>query len=207
MRLAATLWTLALAVLAAGALLASGEAPGALAAFDRAGLAFAESLRAGWLDRLMLTVTWLGSLWLLVPLAGLAAWRLWRAQRVCEAAFVVAALLGAAALSRLAKLWAMRPRPDLFPSVLDMPADWSYPSGHAMQAAALALALFFVLKRWRAGGGVLLACVVLLVAASRVYLQVHFPSDVIAGIVAAGLWTAGLHARVLRRPQSQGRRA
>lgn len=207
MRQAATFWLLAMAVLAAGALLSCGEASCALAALDRSGLALADSLRAGWLDRLMLAATWLGSLWLLLPLAGAAGWRLAHGNRGREAGFLVAALASAAGLAQVVKAWVMRPRPDLFPGLLDMPADWSYPSGHAVQASAFAVAVCLLASRRRALWGIVLGAAALLVGASRVYLQVHFPSDVVAGMLAAGLWVAGLHALVFRRAPGRGGQA
>jgi undecaprenyl-diphosphatase len=105
----------------------------------------------------MTAVTWLGSLLLLLPLAAWWAWRLARAGRAGEGSFLLAALLGAAALAHAAKLWVARPRPDLFPAWVTMPADWSYPSAHAMQAAALALALWLAVPAGRRRGGLALA--------------------------------------------------
>lgn len=202
---AALFWLPGLAALAAGTLLAcSGQhCP---SPFDRAGLVLADALRTASLDRLMSAATWIGSLALLLPVAGFAAWLLQRGRRPREAAFVIAGLLGAAALGQLAKLWAMRPRPDLFVPLVPMPSDWSYPSAHAMQATALALALFLVVGRRRAAWAALLSAAVVLVSASRVYLQVHFPSDVIAGMFAGALWVGGLHA-LLFGPRRPGRAA
>jgi membrane-associated phospholipid phosphatase len=198
-------WGLGLAVLVGGGLLVCPEGHCVPGDFDRAGLALADSLRRAWLDRLMAGATWLGSLWLLLPIAGLAAGMLlWRGRRR-EAGFVLLALLGASALGQLAKLWVARARPDLFAAWLPMPESWSYPSSHAMQATAAALALFLVARNRGVKKAGALAAAVLLVGASRVYLQVHFPSDVIAGTLAAALWVAGLHALVCgRRPAPPG---
>jgi undecaprenyl-diphosphatase len=201
----AMFWGLGLAVLAGGGLLVCPDGHCAVSDFDRAGLALADSLRSAWLDRLMAGATWLGSLWLLLPLAGLAAGRLLWRGRWREAGFVLLALPGASALGHLVKLWVARPRPDLFAAWLPVPEGWSYPSSHAMQATAAALALFLVARNRGAKKAVALAAAVLLVGASRVYLQVHFPSDVIAGTLAAALWVAGLHALVCgRRPAAPG---
>ena len=93
-----------------------------------------------------------------------------------------------------------RPRPDLFSTWLDMPGDWSFPSAHAMQATAAALAWLLVAKHTRISWVILLGLAVLLVGLSRIYLQVHFPSDVVVGILAALLWVAGLHALLLEPP-------
>ncbi len=186
---------LSLAVLLGGAVAVCPDGHCIVPGLDRSGLGLAHVLRSAWLDRLMPGVTWFGSLVLLLPLTGWVAWRLFRDGRRREAGFVTLALLGASALGHLAKLGVARPRPDLFAWVA-MPQSWSYPSSHAMQVTAVALALILVTGRrlWIAP----LLFVVLLVGASRVYLQVHFPSDVIAGTLAAALWVAGLHALFAR---------
>jgi len=189
-------WVLGVAVLLGGAWAVCPDAQCVLIDSDRVGLGLAHALRAVWLDRLMSWVTWLGSLRLLLPLAGLAAWFLLRDGRRREAGFVMLALLGSAALGHLAKFWVARPRPDLFPVGLAMPETWSYPSSHAMQATAVACALFLVARRRGAAWAVPLGIAVLLVGVSRIYLQLHFPSDVIAGTLAAALWVGGLHALV-----------
>lgn len=196
---------LGLTVLAVGALAVCPDGQCALSEFDRIGLSLAHDLRNAPLDRLMLGITWLGSLWLLLPLTVLTAVSLyWRGRRR-EAGFVLLALLSTSALSHVVKLWVSRPRPDLFPAWLPMPEDWSYPSAHTMQVTAAALALFFMVGRQRPFWVVPLAIAVLAVAMSRIYLQVHFPSDVVAGMVAAALWVAGLHALILPRPIDNGR--
>lgn len=192
-------WALTLAVLVGGAVVVCPDGQCVLTDFDRAGLSLAHALRNERLDGLMPWVTWLGSLLLLLPLTGVAAWFLYRGGRGREAGFVMLAVLGSSALSHLVKLWVARPRPDLFAAWLPVPEDWSYPSAHAMQATAAALALFLVARRRRAATAVALAAAVLLVGMSRIYLQVHFPSDVIAGTLAAALWVVGLYALIFAR--------
>ncbi|GAA3988926.1 phosphatase PAP2 family protein [Hymenobacter antarcticus] len=109
---------------------------------------------------------------------------------------------GAMALNLLVKVLFARPRPDLWPSL--KPAFYySFPSGHAMGAAALVAALGFVLWQHRSqwlvwGVG---AWFVLGVGWSRVYLGVHYPSDVLAGWTGSVGWVAGLH--VLFSPEFQ----
>jgi membrane-associated phospholipid phosphatase len=154
--------------------------------WDHAGLALAHAAQAPWLDNLFAAVTWLGSLAVLLPLALLLWWRR-RGER--SACFVALTLIGASALGHLAKLIAARPRPDLFPSPIPMPEDASFPSAHAMQVTAFALA--WLLRPGTSPGRIEIAVLLAtaaLVAISRLYLQVHFPSDVIAGVLAATLW-------------------
>jgi undecaprenyl-diphosphatase len=199
------LWLSSVAVLAAGAVAVCPDSRCIIGHFDRAGLGLAHALRSGWLDAMMQGITWFGSLMVLLPLTVVAALLLWRGRRRREAGFLVFAVLGSSALSHVFKLWVARPRPDLFPTWLDMPGDWSFPSAHTMQATAAALAWLLVVRRSRAFWAILLGLAVLLVGLSRLYLQVHFPSDVVAGILAATLWVAGLHALLLQ-PASGGHR-
>lgn len=187
-------WLLALGVLAAGAHWVCPDGACVVTAFDRAGLALVGGWRDPALDWAMTAVTWLGSLFLLLPLAAWLAWRLAHAGRAGEGGFLLAALLGAVALAHASKLWVARPRPELFPMGVPMPPDWSYPSAHAMQAAALAVALALVAGRPARSWALPLLLAVLMVGLSRVYLQVHYPSDVLAGTLAAALWVLGLHA-------------
>jgi undecaprenyl-diphosphatase len=199
-RAALPFWLVALSVLAAGAWWVCPQGQCGVGGLDRAGLVLAHEWRGPALDVWMGGVTWFGSLILLLPLAALLAWRLVRLGRRIEAAFVLLALLGAAALSHLTKLWVARPRPELHATGVPLPWDWSYPSAHAMQAAALALALYLVAARAGRAWAATLAGVVLLVGLSRVYLQVHYPSDVLVGMLAALFWVLGLRAWLSPRP-------
>jgi membrane-associated phospholipid phosphatase len=169
-----------------------------IASWDHAGLTLAYALRAPWLDSLFVAVTWLGSLAVLMPVALVVWWR--RGNR--NASFVALALIGASALVHIVKLIAARPRPDFFPSLISMPEDASFPSAHAMQVTAFALAWLLrpgaVTRRVET---VILLVVVVLVGFSRLYLQVHFPSDVIAGVIFALLWVVFLRRLPVWREQ------
>jgi membrane-associated phospholipid phosphatase len=165
--------------------------PARILDWDYSGLALAHAARAPWLDSLFAAATWLGSLAVLLPLALLVWW--WR-RGDRGAAFVALALIGASALGHLAKLIAARPRPDLFPPLIAMPEDWSFPSAHAVQITAFALA--WLLRPGASSGRIEIAVLfatVAVVISSRLYLQVHFPSDVIAGTLLATLWVVFLH--------------
>jgi undecaprenyl-diphosphatase len=197
MRLAFLYLALALAVLAMGG---AWVCPGGLCAptgLDRAGLALANAWRGETADRFFAAITWLGSLWVLVPLFGLAGAALYWHGRGREAAFLVLSLLGAAGIAHLFKLWIARPRPDLYTALTAIPEDASYPSAHTLQAVAAALAILLALPGGRAPWAALLLTLAALVGWSRVHLQVHFPTDVIAGGIAAALWVAGLHRLLL----------
>ena len=145
-------------------------------------------------DRLALALTAagdplpMGILAVLITL-GLAMWGTHQ-----KAWFFGLSVGGAMGLNVLVKALFARPRPALWLSL--KPAFYySFPSGHAMGAAAVATALGFLL--WRHRGqwlawmlGPLFA---LGVGWSRLYLGVHYPSDVLAGWTGSVGWVAGLH--------------
>lgn len=109
-----------------------------------------------------------------------------------ELVLFVAAVGGAVLLNQLLKLVFRRERPDLHRLVEE--TGFSFPSGHAMAAFALYAAAAYLL--WRhirhaTGRIVLIAIASLMIAGiglSRIYLGVHYPSDVVAGYVASGVW-------------------
>lgn len=157
-------------------------------------------------------VTWAGSAFLLVPLALIACVALLRAGLRREALAVALSLGGARLIFNWVKLLVSRPRPPV--EHLQAVTGSSFPSGHATQASAFWLSLVLVLpaagasaKLTRVAAGVALV-IVLTVAASRVYLGVHYPSDVVAGMLLGTGWATYV-SRCLREPEglSGGSRA
>jgi len=182
------------AVLAAGAAVVCGGSACAPPAWDARGFEWIGARRAPVLDAFFAAITWLGSLWVLLPVVGAASLLLWRHGRGMDSLRFVAAFGGAVALAYLAKFLVDRPRPQAESLLIAVPADPAFPSGHAMQVTAFALAAVWAFApparraTWLAAALVL----IVLVGLSRIYLQVHFPSDVLAGTAAAALWALGL---------------
>lgn len=149
----------------------------------------------GWLRLLALGITDLGSPVAVDVVAVLAVgWLLYR--RWWRAAAVVAvARLGELGTESAVKAIVGRPRPHLLPALTSATGS-SFPSGHAGGSAAvygaLALVLLLVLSRrgarWALAGA---AALVLAVAASRVVLGMHYPTDVLAGIALGLAWAGG----------------
>ncbi|WP_161599661.1 phosphatase PAP2 family protein [Hymenobacter nivis] len=127
-------------------------------------------------------------------LAALGALGLLVARRYRALRFWGAAVVGAALLNLAAKLLLTRPRPALW-AVQPPELSYSFPSGHAMAAAALAAALGWLLwpTRWRWVAVGLGATWALGMGWARMYLGVHYPSDVLAGWLGAVGWVSGLH--------------
>ncbi|MCD2448828.1 phosphatase PAP2 family protein [Methylicorpusculum oleiharenae] len=165
--------------------------------WDRYLLSLAHGLRGFHLDRFFALITWAGSLFILIPVTALICGFLVRNGRAAEAFLLGLSLVGIALVSRLAKLWFSRPRPDLFPVIGEIPLDASYPSAHTAQIVAFSMAVCWILKTEKrcftyyslTGTTLLLA---FLVALSRIYLQVHFPSDIVGGALLGLLWVLGL---------------
>jgi undecaprenyl-diphosphatase len=159
--------------------------------------------RTATLTDLARIITWGGSALVLVPLAVICCLALARAGLQREALAVALGLGGAMLLSYLTKQLVSRPRPPV--EHLQRVTGASFPSGHATQASAFWFALLLVLPAggasraaiWLAAAFALV--IVLAVAASRVYLGVHYPADVVAGILLGTSWTVFV-SRSLRRP-------
>lgn len=163
--------------------------------WDQVILSHAAQLRTLWLDRLFLFITDFGSLYFLAPLTAVLAWLLARRGHPDEAWFLALSLGGASLVARLAKYLFQRARPDAYPHIAALPLDASFPSAHTVQITAFVFALCLIIRRLdaRAMGWFIAvaAPIAVMVALSRLYLQVHYPSDVIGGVVLALLWVLG----------------
>ncbi len=164
------------------------------------------SARTSALTTLARTITWAGSSWVLIPLAAVCCAALLRRGMSREAAAMALSLGGAILLWHLVKLLVSRPRPPV--EHLQSVSGSSYPSGHATQASAFWISLVLAARAAGAPRGARLTAealapvIVLAVAASRVYLGVHYPSDVIAGMLLGAGWTA-VTWHVLREPEAR----
>ena len=152
-------------------------------------------------DSFFLAVTWLGSLHVLLPAALAVAALPVAGSRRYEFLLPVASLGLSVVLVHLLKLLVRRPRPQVEQLLVTLPADWSFPSAHTAQAAAFFLAVALIARhqlppRPALAAVVVALVIIVLVGWSRVHLQVHFLSDVVAGgllgtLVAAGVALAG----------------
>lgn len=162
--------------------------------FDHAILTWLYGLQAPWLSRLARALDVLGISYLLTVICVALAWWLWR-QRRRSAVFLLLAFGGAVGVNLLTKGFFERVRPDLFEQLTPI-TNSSFPSGHAMGSWALWLALLLIGHRhWPRQQllvGLALGLFALAVGVSRAYLQVHYPSDVLAGWALSTAWVLGV---------------
>ncbi len=158
----------------------------------------AEHMHCGILDYLMPVISGLGDLgifWIVLALVLLSLPQ----DRAKGVQVGLAVLLSGLVCNLLLKNVVARPRPFEVQPLLDLivnaPHDFSFPSGHT--TASFAAATVLVRSGWKAAPVAVL--VAILIAFSRLYLNVHFPTDVLAGVltgVALGFVTTKLYGLV-----------
>jgi undecaprenyl-diphosphatase len=154
----------------------------------------------------MIDFTALGGGPVLTLVSLLAAGYLVARREVALAAFLTSAVAAGGALNTYLKAVFVRDRPDVVPHLVEV-SSASFPSGHAMNSAMVYLTLAALLisaERSRRVRAFLMAAAVLLtllVGFSRMYLGVHWPSDVLAGWAVGAAWATGcaIVAGVFRR--------
>jgi undecaprenyl-diphosphatase len=191
-----------------GELLGLVERPGGSTGLDRSITDWVVAHRADGLTTIAKLLSIVGSQTVLIPMTAIVALLLLRRREFVTAATLVALWGGALGLYSLAKLAVHRPRPP-FEIWLTKVTGTAFPSGHAAQSLATFLALALAGAVWapRARRGALALAVVLAagVGWSRVYLGVHWTTDVLAGWLMAAAWIA-IVLRLTRPPAMIGPR-
>ena len=163
---------------------------GTTQSFDVEVLRFMEAQKSEFLDRAAIEVTFLGTGVIVLMIVAVAGMFLWLTKHKHSALLLMVSTLGAVILNGLLKAGFDRPRPQVF--------EWgqhtvssSFPSGHSMSAATVYMTVAYLAARLQRRhlsrvltllGAII---VVLLIAASRLYLGVHYPSDSEAGRILA----------------------
>lgn len=168
-------------------------------AFDLPVLQIARAMARQGFDHVFLLFSAIGYQYGVVPfdiaLVLLLAWK----RRFREGLFAGVALGGSALLNIVAKQVFARERPTLWQSI--SPEDgFSFPSAHAMGSMTMAVVVILLVwpSRWRWFAIATMSVFTVMVGLSRIYLGVHYPSDILAGWTAASVWAVGCYGLVFR---------
>jgi undecaprenyl-diphosphatase len=141
-----------------------------------------ENMRNPVLDLLMKYITYLGSggiLWIIIALVFIISKKYRYNGLMLAGALILCLIVGNLTL----KLLVARLRPSDVNTTIELlikrPTDFSFPSGHSLSSFASATVIFYTDKRY--GSAAIFTAA--LIAFSRLYLYVHYPSDVAAGII------------------------
>lgn len=184
---------LAMLVLWGFAALADEVLEGDVDRFDRAILAWIHGHGAPWIDTVAIEATALGSFVVLATLGLTLSVLLWHLQKQRYVALIWLAITGSLVLNQTLKVAFRRSRPDVFEWLVQV-GSLSFPSGHAMNSmvfytvAAYAIGHVVGPGRTRALTYAMAATIIAVIGFTRMYLGVHFPSDVLAGYAVGYAW-------------------
>ena len=168
---------------------------GGTQAFDVAILQWIHLHQHPLLTQLMTEMTYLGTGTVVIVIVGVSALFLWHTEHKHSARLLLAATIGNILLNGALKLVYHRARPSVF-AWQTTAVSSSFPSGHAMSATVVYGTVAYLLMRLQKHGwakaltlgtAILL---ILLICLTRLYLGVHYPSDVIGGIIVGLAWAA-----------------
>lgn len=156
---------------------------------DTALLLWIHSTATPALDSIFLSITTSGNVEYILPITALLiVYLLYKKQRL-HALIVTFGVGGAAAANFVLKLLFHRDRPVFWHSLITE-TGFSFPSGHAMLSSALILCVIALLwnTNWRIVSIIIGVIIVGLIGYSRLYMGVHYPTDVIAGWSVSAVW-------------------
>lgn len=175
--------------------LAAQVVSGKTTSFDESAMRYVGAHQIPWLTNAMVEVTTLGTGIVVAMIVAVAALFLWLYDYKQSATLLLVTTLGGMLLNNVLKAGFDRPRPRIF--------EWgthamtsSFPSGHAMSSAivypTVAYLAYRLHKTHFSRALTLLGALILvvLISFSRVYLGVHYPSDVLAGVIVGLAWSA-----------------
>lgn len=166
---------------------------GSTQAFDDTVLRWISEQRTPILDRVMLEITFLGTGTVVMMVVTISGMFLWLTNHRYSALLLLISSAGGILLNNLLKAGFSRPRPQVVEWGTTVVSS-SFPSGHAMSAAVVYgtvayLAARLQSRRLHRTTTLLLAGVlIILISISRLYLGVHYPSDVTAGVIIGLAW-------------------
>ena len=168
---------------------------GGTQAFDESILVWLHGHQSKVLTSIMLEMTYLGTGTVVLAIVGVTALFLWHTEHKISAQLLLASTIGAILLNNALKLVYHRTRPSVFEWQTTAMSS-SFPSGHAMSATVVYGTVAYLLMRLQKHhwsrvltfvGAVLL---IVLICLTRLYLGVHYPSDVLGGMIVGLAWAS-----------------
>jgi undecaprenyl-diphosphatase len=165
-------------------------------AFDDAVMHWVKDERHVWLEHTAVEITLLGTGTVVMMIVAVAGLFLWLTRHRYSAVLLLAATAGGIVLNNVLKLYFSRPRPQIFEWGTNAMSS-SFPSGHAMSSAIVYSTVAYLAarlqkRRWARWLTMLVALLLIaLISLTRVYLGVHYPSDIAAGALLGTLVGAG----------------
>ncbi len=156
--------------------------------FDIDLLQIIDASRTTSVDNFFNVITWAGSAQVLIPVGLVWSYSIYRRGRRSDAAFFIGSYVLATLLARVIKVIIARPRPGVDLAQLQQVTSYAFPSSHVTQFTAFVLLCYLTFRTlkpsWQLPAALIIAGMILVVALSRLYLQVHYPTDVIGGVLA-----------------------
>jgi membrane-associated phospholipid phosphatase len=174
--------------------------------FDEAVLQAINTIASPWLNAVVAGLTELGGVIGVIAITAGLSVLLWRRRLRLKAAQLVLGVGGAVLLNVLLKAVFQRDRPALWERIVTE-NSYSFPSGHAMASSALALSIIVLFwpTRWRWVAVAIAAVYMLVIAFTRLYLGVHYPTDIVAGWCVSAAWIAALGGLLTYRRSRRSR--
>lgn len=161
--------------------------------FDQTLISFIQGLESETLTSIMKFFTFIGSFPVVLVLFLLVSFILFSVLKSRDEVLLLGTvIIGTQVINQFLKIFFHRARPDLH-LLIDV-SGYSFPSGHAMSAFAVYGILIFIFWRHipnRFGRTILVlfgSLFILIIGTSRIYLGVHYPSDIIGGYFASAVW-------------------
>jgi undecaprenyl-diphosphatase len=163
--------------------------------FDEAVLRWMGAHQTPWVESLMIEVTMLGTWIVVLSIVSIAGLFLWLTRHRYSTVLLLVATAGGIGLNNILKIGFDRPRPQVFEWGTHVSSS-SFPSGHAMSATVVYVTVAYLAARLqkrhlpRLVTLAIAAIIVAVICFSRMYLGVHYPSDVAAGVIIGLSWAA-----------------